>query len=1078
MKNADLKKKDSGEIASLKAELFRYRSLVEENPAMICRFLPDGTLTYVNATYCRYFGQSPQELIGKQFTPLIPPEDHHLIEKLLKELHPKMKPYTHVHRVILPGGEVRWNRWTNSSIHDEEGNFIEYQAMGVDVTEQILAEYRLKHLTRLNSVLSQINQAIIRTRNRITLYQQICEVIVKYGNFRFAWIGIIDENYQQVKPVAYSGSEAHYLKDIVISTKDDKFGKGPTGRAIREGRCVAYNDILNNPDYAPWREQAKKRGFRSSASIPIRLKDKIIGAINLYATEPDFFNRDELKLLEEIGNDVSFAISALEDAQKRAEVEKELRETNIILQSVLNSPDVIIFSLDKEYRYTSFNENHRQTMKKIWGVDIHIGMNMLEAIGSSQDRQKAKQNFDKALSGESFTYEEEYGDPALYRTCYEDSYSPIVDPRGEIIGLTVFVRDITKRKAAEKKFQQHAKMIDQILATSLEGFILADTEGKILDVNASYCEMVGYRREELLEMSIFDMEQSMSADQIRQRIREMVSAGGAKFQTCHRHKNGGMVELEVSITIITRDDTPLVAAFVRDVTEQKKMLEALQASEKSYRELFDNATDAIYIQDREGRFLDVNQGAVKMYGYPREFFIGKTPEPLSAPGKNDLKKVGEMVQKAFEGEPQRFEFWGLRSNGEAFPKEVRLNKGTYMGRDVVIAFAQDITERKRLEEQLLQAQKMEAIGKLAGGVAHDFNNLLTVINGYSDLLLQQISPDDPTYISIQQIQKAGIRATELTAQLLAFSRRQMIQPSILNLNHVVKDTEKMLRRLIGENIILETFLEENLGNIRADMGQMEQIILNLAVNARDAMPRGGKLIIETANVILDDEYTRQHIDVQPGQYVLLAITDTGLGMDTEILPHIFEPFFTTKKVGEGTGLGLSTVYGIVKQNKGNIWVYSEPGEGSTFKIYLPRVDEEISFQNHHQRIPSRLRGTETILIVEDDENVRKLSKEVLLTQGYRVLEAHNGEQAIEIYKQQGETIDLILTDVIMPGMSGKELVDLLLSINAELKVIFFSGYTDNTIVHQGILDEDTHFIQKPFSPLALLEKIRTVLDSL
>ena len=632
------------------------------------------------------------------------------------------------------------------------------------------------------------------------------------------------------------------------------------------------------------------------------------------------------------------------------------------------------------------------------------------------------------------------------------------------------------RKEAERKLHQHAELIDKILSTTLDGYILADTEGRIIDVNPSYCQMVGYSREELLGMTIYDLEDFYSKEQIDKRLQEMFATGGARFQTRHRHKDGTSVDLDVSITTIVQEGKPLVAAFVRDISEENKMLHALQASERSYRELFDNATDAIYIQDKEGRFLDVNRGAVNMYGYPREFFIGKTPEPLSAPGKNDLQKVGEMVQKAFEGEPQRFEFWGLRANGEVFPKEVRLNKGTYMGQEVIIAFAQDITVRKQLEEQLLQAQKMEAIGKLAGGVAHDFNNLLTVINGYSDLLLQQVSPDNPLYVSIQQIQKAGVRAAELTAQLLAFSRRQVIQPVVMNINNVVRETEKMLRRLIGENIELETYLDEHLGNIRADIGQIEQIIINLAVNSRDAMPRGGKLVIETSNVFLDEEYAQHHIDVIPGEYAMLAITDTGIGMDKETQAHIFEPFFTTKGVGEGTGLGLSTVYGIVRQNSGTIWVYSEPGAGTTFKIYLPIVQKELEKKQQSLRIPTHLRGSETILLVEDDDNVRKLAREVLHSNGYHVIEAHNGKEALQLQQEHPGKIDLILTDVIMPGMSGKELVEELLLLRPEIKVIYCSGYTDNTIVHQGILDEGTIFIQKPFSPLSLLEKVRMALD--
>jgi signal transduction histidine kinase/ActR/RegA family two-component response regulator len=392
------------------------------------------------------------------------------------------------------------------------------------------------------------------------------------------------------------------------------------------------------------------------------------------------------------------------------------------------------------------------------------------------------------------------------------------------------------------------------------------------------------------------------------------------------------------------------------------------------------------------------------------------------------------------------------------------------------ALANDITERTRLEEQLRQSQKMEAIGQLAGGVAHDFNNLLTVITGYTDMLLDGLEPADPRFAPLEEIRKAGDRASSLTHQLLAFSRKQILEPKILDLNAEVADIEKMLRRVIGEHIDLVTILKGDLRPVKADPSQIHGAILNLAVNARDAMPRGGKLTIETANVNLDETYAATHMEVQPGPYVMLAVTDTGCGMHPETLARLFEPFFTTKEVGKGTGMGLATVYGIVKQSGGSIHVYSEPGQGTVFKIYLPSMGEDLSCEPAPEPAVEAPRGTETVLVVEDEEAVRGLTCEALQTSGYTVLEACRGEEAIRLCQQSEKPIHLLLTDVIMPQMSGPELATRINDLCPALKVLFVSGYTDHAIVRHGMLNRDTSFLQKPFSPAELARKVRQVLD--
>ena len=390
--------------------------------------------------------------------------------------------------------------------------------------------------------------------------------------------------------------------------------------------------------------------------------------------------------------------------------------------------------------------------------------------------------------------------------------------------------------------------------------------------------------------------------------------------------------------------------------------------------------------------------------------------------------------------------------------------------------ADALTALRQSQEQLLQSQKLEAIGRLAGGVAHDFNNLLTVIGGYCDLVLREVVLEDSTKLKIQEVRTAADRASALTRQLLAFSRKQVLQPRILNLNETVTELNKMLQRMIGEDIQLRTSLRSNIGNVKADPGQMEQVLMNLVVNARDAMPFGGTITIETADVYLDEGYARTHVSVTPGHYVMLAVTDTGCGMDPETQQHAFEPFFTTKGLGKGTGLGLSTAYGIVKQSGGNIWLYSELEGGTTFKIYLPRVTDEAEQYKHAVGSPDLLRGTETILLVEDAEMVRHLARQILEGNGYQVLEAGSAREALQLAAENYKEISLLLSDVVMPEMSGRELATRLLNVVPQLKVLYMSGYTEDTIVNHGVLEEGINFMPKPFGPDALLTKVREVLS--
>ena len=511
--------------------------------------------------------------------------------------------------------------------------------------------------------------------------------------------------------------------------------------------------------------------------------------------------------------------------------------------------------------------------------------------------------------------------------------------------------------------------------------------------------------------------------------------------------------------------------------ERRRAEEALRESQERFRAFMDSGLAVAFMKDEDGRMVYANQPFERCFQLTRSNWFGKTDFELWP--QETAKKLRENDLSVFAGGVP-VELTETVPAPDGSPHSWLVFKFPFTdvsGKRFLGGMAVDTTEHKQLEEQLRQSQKMEAVGKLAGGVAHDFNNLLTIITGYSQLLLDRIGQDSPLRGNLMEIKKAGDRASSLTQQLLAFSRRQVLKPKVLDLNTVVAGLEGMLQRLVGEDIHLVTALDPELGPVKADPGQIEQAIMNLVVNARDAMPQGGRLTIETANVGRTTADRRGESLKEPARYAMLAVSDTGCGMDAQTQARIFEPFFTTKEVGKGTGLGLSTVYGIVEQSGGHIDVASELGRGTTFKIYLPRVDDAVAERGGAKVPASQQRGTETVLIVEDEPGVRALARDTLQRLGYSVLEARHGIEALVIGDQHPGTIHLLMADVVMPQMNGREVAERLLRVRPKVKVLYVSGYTENAIVHHGVLAPGTNFLQKPFTPDDLSEKVREVLDS-
>src|SRR6202166_2137876 len=609
---------------------------------------------------------------------------------------------------------------------------------------------------------------------------------------------------------------------------------------------------------------------------------------------------------------------------------------------------------------------------------------------------------------------------------------------------------------------------------------VVDMEGKRIFNSFSYEKVLGYSLKELRESSSFEQIHPDDRSKVRQAAEEARRTGvGKPLEYRVRHKDGTWRVLESTASVIrnSRGDPENLVVVNRDVTERKRSAEALRRSEASFRSVVEDAPYGIYRASLSGELVLVNPALQKILGYSsQEELLGTNLASSVYRYPLEHRKLNEMLlqQESFKD----LEVEWKRKDGA--PITVRCSGCPIKDEAGAVAyvevFAEDVTERRGLERQLRMAQKMEAVGRLSGGIAHDFNNLLGVIIGYSQVLKRTLGPQNPLTEHATEIEKAGDRAAALTRQLLAFSRQQILTPTVLNLNDLVVDMQKMLPRLIREDIAVSTALDQELHSVRADRNQIEQVIMNLAVNALNAMPEGGRLRIDTKNVRLDELYARSHPGAKPGEYACLSVTDSGTGIDSETIAHIFEPFFTTKELGKGTGLGLATVYGIVKQSGGYVWVDSEPGKGAAFQVFLPRVAQIADSVAVRPYLDENLRGSATILLVEAPEPLRKLAASFLCSHGFKVLSAPDAEEALKIAAAHAGAIQLLVTDVVMPGQNGRVLAERLVASYPGIKVLYISGYTDSFIGGHGILDPDAILLNKPFTEEALIHKVRDVLD--
>jgi len=970
------------------------------------------------------------------------------------------------------------------------------------------AEARVLHLNAVLRGIRNVNQLITRERDPQALIQRACELLVESRGFHTSCIVICDGD--RVARRADAGVELK-LRALRRMLAD---GELPdcVKRMIHDADIIVRQNPAETCAGCPVNEDYQSE--RDTVAVRLESEGKVYGAL-LVSLQPGLVSDEEvIGLLREVAGDVAFALRSIELQAEGERAQDALRASAERWRGTFDAITDIVCVITKDHEIADINQagctalglsreqiTGRKCFELVHGTSAPIAACPCTSVCQT-------------LEPSAKVYEQD-------GRSYELLAWPLLGRERHLEGFAHIVKDVTERKRAEDELRLFREPVDRS-NDALE--VLDPISGRILDVNERGCLDLGYSREEYRALTVFDIDPMVDASKFATASDEMRQSGSMIWEGIHRRKDGSTFPVEVSIKLVQLDREYLVAV-TRDITQRREAEAAIRRSrdtQEAIASILRLSLEDSPLEDLLQKVLHnvlslpwlsvERKGAILLVEDKPGVLVMKAVEGLAGELRDRCARVpfgvclcgraassGKLVHTGELDVRHENTYGGILPHGHycvpiSYAGQVLgvLNAyvaagHTYMQQeaDFLTSVADTLAgiiirrkmeqERGRLEEQLKLVQRLEAVGRLAGGVAHDFNNLLSVIISYAGFAADALRESDPVHADIVEIQNAGQRAAALTRQLLAFSRKQLLEPEVLSINKVVTGIEIMLRRLLGEDIDIEVHRADELGSVLADPGQIEQVIMNLAVNARDAMPQGGKLTIETINAELDEGYAEQHVAVKPGRFVMLSVTDTGSGMDAETRAHIFEPFFTTKEKGKGTGLGLSTVYGIVKQSGGNIWVYSEPGRGTTFKVYLPRVDAPAA-DIKRRPVSMMATGSETVLIVEDEEAVRRLADRILRSAGYKVLTAAGGGEALLLCEKHDGAIDLLLTDVVMPQMSGRELAERLAKTSPKLKVLYMSGYTDNAIVHHGVLDPGTRFIGKPFAAAELTRKVREVLD--
>ena len=1003
----------------------RYQTLAEGSPVGIFRTDADGHTTYVNPAWSQISGMGAQDALAIGWLQQVHPDDRDRIVAGWQEAVDKGAPSEAEYRFVRPNGSVAWVMGRAVPETDSEGRVVGWVGTIVDITEHRQMEEALRRRNEELDILNRLGLALAQTLDLSRIAEIARDHVSRLVDAPVFGISLYDAEARTLSAgFMWSDGVALDVSQFPPLAIPQELGEDVRGRAraILTGEPEVVESLAEAAARATdgvhrIGPPGDTRDAQCAVYVPMVVEGRVVGLLEAQSYRPCAYSERDVSLLHTVANQIGLAIQnarLFRQVQERAaDLERSLAEVRRAEQELRDYSATL-----EAVTFTS------QVLLETpdWEAHIH---SLLARLGEASKASRV------------YLFENRPGpdDEVFTSQRYE------------------WVREGVEPQIDNPELQD--------FALRSNGF-------------ARWVEMLSTGQAVFGRVRDFPAEERpvLAAQGILSLVVVPVFAfrrwwGFIGFDECGYEREWQPMEIAALQT---------AANLLGAAMERKRAEQALRESEQRYRSLVNLSPDGIWVH-RYGEVLFANAAAAALFGAEDpQALVGRQTLDFIAPEFREM--VWERIRRGQEErEPQPLiEEKFLRLDGTEFYADVCAVPIEWEGAPAVQVIIRDSTERKQMEERLLQAQKMEVVGRLAGGIAHDFNNILTAMTGYATFALEALPPGDPVRADVEQVIQSAQRAANLTRQLLAFSRRQIIEQRVINLNDLILNLDKMLRRLIGEDVELVTILGEGLARVKADPGQIEQAIVNLAVNARDAMPDGGKLILETANAALDAEHARRHPGMEPGDYVMLAVTDTGVGMTDEVKAHLFEPFFTTKEPGKGTGLGLATVYGIVKQHGGNIYCESEPGKGTTFRIYLPAVEAEA------ERLPRRdeegfvPRGTETVLVVEDEAMVRDILTRTLREQGYRVLEAMDGEQALRVGNEYAGEIHLLVTDVVMPQMNGRELSERLALVRPGIKTLFVSGYTDNAIVRKGILKPGIVFLQKPFTAAALARKVRQVLD--
>lgn len=952
-----------------------FSELIDKNPSVFQRAFEhssigrtlthvDGRLLRVNAAMARLLGYTQDDLMQFSLDKVTHPEDLAASYEAMRCLKAgEQQDYRLEKRYLHRSGSVIWALVNTTLMRDSDGQPLCFITDIFNMTEQKQVERALLRSNRTYRALNRCNKALLRADQEEALFQQICDIMVKEAGYKVCWVGEATQNETlSVRVVSQCGFAQDNLNAMDTTWANTERGQDPTATCIRTQQPVLAQDIALDSDMAIWRETALKAPLVSCLSVPLITNGSVFGALTLYANESEAFNDEEVELLTQLAQDLSFGMLTLRARREHKKAKNTLQKT----QKLLNESQRIAKVGGWEFDVSAGKVLWTEEVYRMHGLPLDYNPSHLEEaiqFYAPEDQERINTAFKRAVEqGKTYDLELQLntaqGQTIWVRT---DGHAEIRD--GKVSRVFGNIMDITERKQAEEKLEASVKLLQSVLENIPVRVFWKDRAFKYLGCNTAFAQDAGMESpKDLLGKDDFQMAWRTQAEM-------------------YRANDKAVIDTQISIIGVEEPQTT-----------------------------------------PEGKTIWLRTSKVPLY-------------------KSSNEVIGIL--------------------------------GVY---EDITEYKQAKIERQRLREELNHSQKMEAIGRLAGGVAHDFNNMLSVIQGYTELALMQIKSEERLFRPLNEIHDAAVRSAALTRQLLAFAHKQPSTPQVIDLNKTVTGMLKMLGRLIGENIQLVWVPGAELWQVLIDPSQVDQILVNLIVNARDAIESGGKVTIETSNVTLDESYCRLHGTGSSGNYVRLAVSDNGCGMSKALLARIFEPFFTTKEKGAGTGLGLSTVYGIVKQNKGQIYIYSEPGLGSTFKIYLP-VTLMSTEQDPSAKAMPTPGGGETILLVDDEPGILSMAREILVEYGYQVITAASPREALAAASEYTSPIHLLLTDVIMPEMSGKDLSLQLTHQRPELRTLYMSGYTDNVITANNALPDSVAFLQKPFSVQSLAVNVRQALDT-